>query len=121
MRRILGLSGSLCASAIALLLASGCGQTEGERCQINSDCADGLTCQGEGLSQGNGVCKPANAAATSGKDAAADVSAPRSDVFVAPSVDAESADAPSTPSPDAAAALDTTALDVTPVDTGAID
>jgi len=119
MRRILGLSGCLCASAIALLLASGCGQTEGERCQINSDCADGLTCQGEGISQGNGVCKPANAVTSSTKDAAADATEPSTPVE--PQVDAATADAPFAPVPDASVALDTTTVDVTAIDTGAID
>lgn len=121
MGRILGISGYLRASAIALLFASGCAQSEGERCQINSDCADGLTCQGEGVSQGNGVCKPANSAATTGKDAAADLAVPQSDALVAPQLDADSPDAPSIPSPDASLPLDTPTLDVTPVDTGAID
>ncbi len=107
MRRILGLSGCLCASAIALLLASGCGQTEGERCQINSDCADGLTCQ-EGTSQGNGICK-SNTASPTAKDAAVD-EAPAT-VPVEPSIDAGSV-----------TALDTSvAPDTTAVDAGAID
>ncbi len=123
MRRILGFSGCLCASAIALLLAGGCGQSEGERCQIDSDCADGLICGGEGKSQGNGVCKSGSSDTSGGRDAAADVSAAQPDVFVEPDPDADSAaDASSTPAPDAGAALDTTAVDVTPaIDTGAID
>jgi hypothetical protein len=114
MRRILGLSGYLRASAIALLFASGCAQSEGERCQINSDCADGLTCQGEGFSQGNGVCKPASSAVTGTKDAADD-EAPDT-VPVEPSIDAGSVSAP-----DVAVTPDTTSVDVTSVDTGAID
>lgn len=123
MRRILGFSGCLCASAIALLLAGGCGQTEGERCQIDSDCADGLVCTGDGKSQGNGICKSSSSAAAGGRDAAADVSAAQSDVFVEPQPDADSAaDDSFTPAPDAGAALDTAAVDVTPaIDTGAID
>ncbi len=36
-------SRSLAAAALLFAL-SGCKQQEGERCQINSDCADGLTC-----------------------------------------------------------------------------
>ena len=42
----------------------GCAQGEGERCQIDSDCKSGLTCQnlGSSLYSGNGVCT-----STSGK------------------------------------------------------
>jgi hypothetical protein len=108
MRRILGISGCLRASAIALLLASGCAQSEGERCQITSDCADGLTCQsvgegaGEGISQGNGVCKPPVSVTSTAKDAAAD--APPT-TGPEPTIDAGSVTAP----------------DATSLDTGAID
>jgi hypothetical protein len=115
MRRILGISGYLRASAIALLFASGCAQSEGERCQITSDCADGLTCQsiggeneGAGLSQGNGVCKPPNSFVST-KDATVDE--PAATVPVEPSIDAGFLTAP-----DAALAPDTTSID-----TGAID
>jgi hypothetical protein len=62
MRRIFGFSGCLCTSALALFLASGCGQSEGERCQIDSDCASGLKCL-EG-SSGNGTCTPNSTAGT---------------------------------------------------------
>jgi hypothetical protein len=112
MRRILGISGYLRASAIALVFASGCAQSEGERCQITSDCADGLTCQsvgegaGEGISQGNGVCKPPVSGTSTAKDAAAD--APPATV-PEPSIDAGSVPA-----------LDT-APAPTSVDAGAID
>ena len=41
--------------ALLLLLAGGCGQNEGGRCQITSDCASGLVCS-EGTT-GNGVCR----------------------------------------------------------------
>jgi hypothetical protein len=46
-----------CLSGLALLLplAGGCGQNEGGRCQISSDCASGLVCS-DGTT-GNGVCR----------------------------------------------------------------
>jgi hypothetical protein len=54
MRPILASPVFLLGSAIVLLFASGCGQDEGGRCQIDSDCASGLTCHnGE---TGNGTC-----------------------------------------------------------------
>ena len=42
MKRVLACSFFAFVSAIALL--SSCKQGEGERCQIQDDCADGLTC-----------------------------------------------------------------------------
>ncbi len=54
MRPILASPIFLLGSAIVLLFANGCGQGEGGRCQIDSDCASGLTCdKGE---TGNGTC-----------------------------------------------------------------
>jgi hypothetical protein len=106
---MLGFSGCFCASAIALLFAGGCGQSEGERCQVNSDCASGLTCF-EG-STGNGLCK--SGSGTTLNDAAAGVDAPvssgpetQAEIDAEPSVDVEPV-----------SGLDATAS----VDTGAID
>jgi hypothetical protein len=53
-RAAVGLSGLVLLS----LLAAGCGQNEGGRCQIDSDCASGLTC--EQGSTGNGKCRNPN-------------------------------------------------------------
>ena len=39
----------------SFLLFAGCGQNEGGRCQVNSDCRSGLTCK-DGTS-GNGTCR----------------------------------------------------------------
>jgi len=120
MRRILGFSGCLCTSVLGLLLASGCGQSEGERCQVDSDCASGLKCS-EG-STGNGTCKQPSAVVSS-KDAAVSLDGPLSSLpEVEPQVDAETV-VDSTPAsqPDAAVGRDTTALDVMSVDTGSID
>jgi hypothetical protein len=60
MRQIFAFPLLLRASAIAMFLAGGCsGRSENERCQVNSDCASGLTCD-QGVS-GNGLCTPSNA------------------------------------------------------------
>jgi hypothetical protein len=106
----LGFSACLRAAAIALLFASGCGQSEGERCQVNSDCASGLTC--EDRREGNGICKSSHG--TTVTDAAVDASVPESDVQA--SVDAEPVSVS-----DATSALDTATVDAMSVDTGAID
>jgi hypothetical protein len=45
----------------SLSFAAGCSQGEGERCQITSDCASGLVCDGAG-STGNGVCRKTTSA-----------------------------------------------------------
>jgi len=74
MRRIgrtLGFPVCLCAAALALFAASGCSQSEGERCQVNSDCASGLQCDSK---NGEGKCEPVNST-TSLNDAAVDVPA----------------------------------------------
>jgi hypothetical protein len=44
----------LCAAVLGLTL-SGCAQSEGERCEIDSDCATGLVCNAS-LMTGNGIC-----------------------------------------------------------------
>jgi hypothetical protein len=94
----------------ALLL--GCGQNEGGRCQIDSDCASGLTCQD--YSSGNGRCRSnsfvpdAAPAADAGADVTPVTPADAGDVF--------------TPLPDTApdtAAADTEA--VVPVDADSVD
>ena len=46
-----------CAFAGALVFCAGCSQGEGDRCEILSDCASGLTCAYTG-SPHNGVCRP---------------------------------------------------------------
>ena len=60
---------------LLLLLAGGCGQNEGGRCQIDSDCASGLICS-KG-STGNGVCRAPGGStvddASSATDAAEDL------------------------------------------------
>jgi hypothetical protein len=107
MRRILGLPACLCASALILLLASGCNQGEGERCQVNSDCSNGLRCEGGGAT-GNGICT----SGTPTEDAAAAGDAPQANGFEVE------------PQPDLAAAPAVDAVvsvDVTPIDGGAID
>jgi hypothetical protein len=45
--------------ALAVLTSSGCKQNEGERCQVQSDCADGLLCilPAGGSQQTGGTCQ----------------------------------------------------------------
>ncbi len=113
--------------ATVLWLAPGCGQNEGGRCQVTSDCASGLSC--EGGQTGNGVCRPrgfvGNADATV-SDVPADQAAasgpedgaPEVAVEVEPAVDAE----PEASVGDAASAPDVEPLlDVEAVDTVGID
>ena len=66
MSRLVALHPALLGLALALLLAGGCGQNEGGRCQISSDCASGLVCSD---SSGNGVCRPSGAVTSGGSDA----------------------------------------------------
>jgi hypothetical protein len=88
MRRIFGSPAFLLGPAIVLLAVSGCGASEGSRCQINSDCASGLVCS-EGTT-GNGICKPSNGVAPT--DAAAKLDANLSTgPEVEPAVDVQSA------------------------------
>jgi hypothetical protein len=100
-----------------LLFASGCGQSEGERCQVNSDCASGLTC--EDRREGSGICKSSHG--TTVADAAVDAPV-TSDPEVQLEIDVQaSEDAEPVSVPDATSALDTVTVDATSVDTGAID
>ena len=76
MPRLFAFGSCLPGLALFLLFAGGCGEDEGGRCQISSDCASGLTCFGGGET-GNGVCRSnasgsANDAAT-GHDATPDL------------------------------------------------
>jgi hypothetical protein len=81
---------SLPGLALLGLLALGCAQGEGDRCQVTSDCASGLECQNGDT--GNGKCvRPGT---SSGNDAAPDTVAK-------PSPDA-APDSVATPVPDAA-------------------
>jgi hypothetical protein len=108
MRRIFGFPACLGTSVLALLLAGGCGQSEGERCQINSDCSSGLYCS-EG-SSGNGTCKP-NVGSTTDTGVTPDVPS-ASGPEVEPTIDAE----PALP-PDASVSIDTTVVDAGATDT----
>jgi hypothetical protein len=88
-----------------LLLFAACGQNEGGRCQINSDCASGLTCRSD--TSGNGVCSNPNAAAVV-VDAAFQSDLPKDETLPFNSdVGAEALPAPE--------------MDAESVDTGAID
>jgi len=63
------------------LSLAGCKQSEGERCEVNGDCAGGLTCSGASTGNGNCTSSPTgitplpDAAPTGDAGAAADVSA----------------------------------------------
>jgi len=100
-------------TAAALLLFTACGQNEGGRCQVNSDCASGLTCVGG--TSGNGQCKYPSAVTNDAaltSDQAEDTTgsltseAGPEDV-VTPQIDAESVDT---------AAVDSGSLDSTGLD-----
>jgi hypothetical protein len=73
MRCILGLRTCLLGLTAILLLFAACGQNEGGRCQINSDCASGLTCHDNTGSLGNGQCVSSSTVVTN-NDAAPDMS-----------------------------------------------
>lgn len=106
--------------AAILGLAPGCGQNEGGRCQVTSDCASGLICfQGE---TGNGVCRAPGTGFTTdasmGQDAAADLALVSGPETQTPGPDAELDTADTAP-----AAIDAEpAIDVEPAADGeAID
>ena len=68
------------ALSILALVGMGCGQTEGERCQVNSDCKSGLICvnaSGSLFAANGGVCQSTNTPST--PDAAI-----KSDTSIAP-------------------------------------
>lgn len=131
LRLAIGFPGCLCASAIALLFATGCSRSAGERCQVNSDCASGLVCSIEN-STGNGICKSTTGStftdAALGSDAPLS-SGPEVQVEVDAQPDAEqspadaqaSVDAEAVKTPDATVRLDGTAVDTISVDTVTID
>jgi len=120
MQRIFGLPFCLLGLLAALVSFAGCGQNEGGRCQVDSDCGSGLTCK-DGPS-GNGTCRnPSSvtndAALTS--DLADDV--PLSpgpevgvDAVVSPESDAETLDI-------AAVTLDAGAVDSGSLDSRGLD
>ncbi len=99
--RFVTLLGSLVVVAAAALGVAGCKQGEGEQCQVNADCADGLICRENGK-----VC--ATGADTPVLDAGPD----------APWIDAQGPDAEGAPD---AAAPDATAPDATAPDAAAPD
>ena len=96
---------------VFLLFSAACGQNEGGRCQVNSDCASGLVCK-EGTT-GNGTCGPQNAVvaptndASLAKDLAEDL--PVVSVF---EVEAEAVVAPQ---------IDDAVLDAGALDSGSLD
>jgi len=89
MRRILASAAFFVGSTIVLLFANGCGQDEGGRCQIDSDCASGLTC--DNRETGNGVCRASNGGGSSAADAAAKQDA---SLLSGPEVESEAETAP---------------------------
>jgi hypothetical protein len=97
------------ALAGSLVLFAGCSQGEGDRCQINSDCASGLFCAPTG-SPGNGICQNSNpgTGGSTGQDAAGPLVTPDASNDV-PTVAADAADGESTL--DAEAAADSSASD----------
>jgi hypothetical protein len=92
MPRICGLFA--CLTALFLFVPA-CGQNEGGRCQINSDCGSGLVCKDS--DKGNGTCQPSSTQPTS---------------------DAAQVDAYSVVKADALVTLDGTEIDSTALDAG---
>ena len=99
MQRIWGPRTCLVGLTAALLLYAACGQNEGGRCQVTSDCASGLICNNN---TGNGQCVSPNAVFSTNDAALAndapegqpDVSGPELgiDGVVTPESDAEALD-----------------------------
>ena len=94
MPRILG--PFACLTALFLFVPA-CGQNEGGRCQVNSDCGSGLTCKDP--DKGDGTCQPSTIQTTS---------------------DAAQVDAYSGVKADALVTLDGTEIDSTAFDAGAV-
>jgi hypothetical protein len=115
MQRILGLPTYLLGLTAALLLFAACGQNEGGRCQVNSDCASGLKCNS---TTGNGICVSQNTV-PSNNDAAPDLSVMSGpevgiDTEVTSTIDADTLDT-------GAVTLDTGAVDSGSLDSTGLD
>jgi hypothetical protein len=114
MRRIPGITFCLLGLTAALVLFAACGQNEGGRCQIDSDCGSGLSCI-DGAT-GNGTCKYPIAQGTADaalkSDSAVDVpvqvtSEAGTEATPAPELDADILDA---------GAVDSDSVDLTAID-----
>jgi hypothetical protein len=110
----------------ALLYLAACGQGEGGRCQVSSDCASGLICDS---TTGNGKCVSPNASANDAapsKDSAVDVpivstSEVGADTLVTPKIDSaevDSTEGDATPADATPAEVDATPAEV---DAGVVD
>jgi hypothetical protein len=96
----------ICLLGLSAILAA-CGQNEGGRCQVDSDCGSGLSCNNPAY--GNGICKPTGYHSTS--DAATN-----DDTGETPSTSLDlGPDAPSS------SALDLASVDSESVDVSGID
>ena len=96
---------------LALFFMSGCKQLEGERCQMDSDCEEGLIC----CVIGNVSCQPRGKCNfDAGTDSAPKVDAP---IVDAPLLDAPLLDAPPADAPPADAPL----LDAPPAEAPVVD
>lgn len=111
MRRIFGLPSCLVGLTAGFLFLAACGQNEGGRCQIDSDCASGLECSD---TSGNGTCRKKGSVVTS--DAAPDMS-----VAAVPEVGPDMGPDTATVSAMDAEPLDAESVDTQSVDTGVID
>lgn len=71
------ISGLIAAAGLLVLAAGGCHKAAGERCQVNSDCDDGLICEltGSMVSMG-GVCRTPLVAPPPDLSVAQDMAAP---------------------------------------------
>jgi len=114
MPRLFAFRSCLPGLVLSLLFAGGCGEDEGGRCQINSDCASGLVCRG---TTGNGTCMLPGAGTTAGGDAASTNDAPED---VAPVAGPETEPAGIEVEPVEAEPA-STPLDAESIESGAID
>jgi hypothetical protein len=108
MRRILRTG--ICLLGLSAMLAA-CGQGEGGRCQVDSDCASGLVCLAP--SYGNGTCGSGVDNATA--DAAANDDTSSDEVSTSPDL------GPDTPSSSAIDLASLASMDSEGVDAGGID
>jgi hypothetical protein len=114
MQRIFGLPFCLLGLLAALVSFAGCGQNEGGRCQVTSDCASGLVCDSN---TGNGRCRSQSSVAPGSDAASARDEAEDQPVVSGPEVGEVGIDAVVTTESDAVT-LDTAAVTL---EAGAVD
>ena len=114
-----------CLIGLTAFFFTACGQNEGGRCQINSDCGSGLECR-NGLT-GNGTCQYPATATTGDAALTGDIGADMplasgsevgAEAVVTPAIDGTEIEKTGS---DAGAVLDGTESNATAIDAGAVD